>query len=125
MQFSAKDGERLDREISSKTLAREAFFHEFASTLRKKFPKIILLVTGGFRTRAGMRQAIEEDFTDLVGIGRPACLATDIAHKILDPKVSDDDAKFFLNGIRHPWLVEQLGMRILSAGRETVRSHLS
>lgn len=68
-----------------------------------------------------MKQAIEEDAADLIGVGRPACLATDIANKVLDPKVSDDDAKFYLNGIQHPWLVKQLGVQILTVGRETVR----
>lgn len=70
-----------------------------------------------------MQQAVEEDATDFVGIGRPACVDADVAAKILDPKVSDEDAKFVLNALPHPWWVRKLGVHVLGVGMETVSTH--
>ncbi|KUI71364.1 NADH oxidase [Cytospora mali] len=40
------------------TIAREAFFIEFAEATRARFPHVPLMVTGGFRSRRGMEAAI-------------------------------------------------------------------
>lgn len=60
--------------LSRSTAAREAYFLEYAAQIRAAV-KTPLLVTGGFRSQAGMNTAIESGATDLVGVGRP--LATD------------------------------------------------
>ena len=36
-----------------------------------------LMVTGGFRTRAGMNAALEAGEADLIGLGRPLCVDVD------------------------------------------------
>lgn len=51
------------------TVAREAYFLEFAEKLRATV-KTPLMVTGGFRSAAGMNAALESDALDLVGIAR-------------------------------------------------------
>jgi hypothetical protein len=53
-------------------LAREAYFLEFARTLRRRLTMPIML-TGGLRTRQGMRQALAEGI-DLLGVARPFCV---------------------------------------------------
>ncbi|KAJ2967109.1 hypothetical protein NQ176_g9828 [Zarea fungicola] len=55
---------------SASTLAREAFFLDFALAIRSHFPGVPLILTGGFRTRAGMEAALREGACDIVGIGR-------------------------------------------------------
>ncbi len=55
------------------TAAREAYFVGFAKTLRRSV-SLPLMVTGGFRTRAGMNMAIETGGADVIGLGRPLCV---------------------------------------------------
>lgn len=54
------------------TLAREAYFLEFARALRRKLTMPIML-TGGLRSRNGMQEALDEG-VDLLGVARPACV---------------------------------------------------
>ena len=52
------------------TVAREAYFVTLAGALRAR-AKMPVMVTGGFRTVAGMAQALEAGELDVVGLGRP------------------------------------------------------
>lgn len=78
---------------SARTKRREGFFSEFASRARSRIREIcpdqppLILLTGGFRTRTGMAAAVKAGHTDLIGIGRPACLDPCIASRILDPAI--------------------------------------
>ena len=54
------------------TIAREAYFLEYAQDIRKAV-SIPLMVTGGFRTREGINDALESNVCQIVGIGRPLC----------------------------------------------------
>jgi len=54
------------------TRRREAYFLEYARAV-KGVAKTPLMVTGGFRTRAGMEEALDEG-VDVIGVGRPLCL---------------------------------------------------
>lgn len=42
-----------------------------------------LLVTGGFRTRAAMDEALQAGEADLIGLGRPLCADADVPNKLL------------------------------------------
>jgi 2,4-dienoyl-CoA reductase-like NADH-dependent reductase (Old Yellow Enzyme family) len=63
-----------ESEKSARTLAREAFFLEFAKVMRQHFPSTVLMLTGGFRSRAAMQAAIDDNACDLVGLGRPSIM---------------------------------------------------
>ena len=54
------------------TIAREAYFLEYAQDIRKAV-SIPLMVTGGFRTREGINGALQSNVCQIVGIGRPLC----------------------------------------------------
>ena len=54
------------------TLAREAYFLDFARDLRRQV-KVPIMLTGGLRSRAGMQAALAEG-VDLLGVARPACV---------------------------------------------------
>ena len=54
------------------TIAREAYFLEYADKIKKKI-QIPLMVTGGFRTKQGMEDAIKSGACEIVGVGRPLC----------------------------------------------------
>ena len=54
------------------TIAREAYFLEYADKIKKNI-QIPLMVTGGFRTKQGMEDAIKSGACEIVGVGRPLC----------------------------------------------------
>jgi len=68
------------------TIAREAYFVDYAAKVRAA-AKMPVMVTGGFRTVAGMAEALESGALDLVGIGRPMLVETDQPRRILSGEV--------------------------------------
>lgn len=60
----------------ARSARREAYFLEEAARLRTAV-KTPLMVTGGFRTRAGMEDALNSGACDLIGLARPLCVAPD------------------------------------------------
>ena len=68
---------------SDSTRAREAYFLEYARTVRQVVGDVPLAVTGGFRTRDGMASAVSSADCDVVGLGRPTATTTDSASVIL------------------------------------------
>jgi len=63
------------------TRAREAYFLDYASAIRR-VARMPLMVTGGFRSRAAMEAALEQD-CDLIGVGRPLCWQPDFPRRLL------------------------------------------
>jgi tRNA-dihydrouridine synthase len=106
---------------SASTVARESFFLEFAREMRAKLPNVPLMVTGGFRTRAGMEAALSEGACDLIGLGRPAIINPFLpANLILNKEVKDDDAKLFAKRIQTPWILKKFGPKSIGSGAEIV-----
>lgn len=79
--------ESAAQNVAPSTLAREAYFVDFALAMQARV-SVPLMVTGGFRSRAAMEQALEGGAADLIGIGRPMCLTTDAPQRLLDGAVS-------------------------------------
>ena len=71
-----------EQHVARSTMMREAYFVDFALAMQQKV-SIPLMVTGGFRRRAAMEQAIEGGGADLVGLGRPLCVMTDAPAQLL------------------------------------------
>ncbi len=68
--------------VAGSTVKREAYFMEYAEQIRK-VSKVPLMVTGGFRSRAAMEAALASGALDVVGLGRPMCVETDLPNKVL------------------------------------------
>lgn len=73
------------------TVAREAFFLEYAREVRQRV-RMPLMLTGGFRTRAGMDAALAEgamtggnggSTIDVVGLARPLAVEPDLPARLL------------------------------------------
>lgn len=112
---------QLQKEKSSRTHTREAFFLEFASATRHEFPTVPLMVTGGFRTRNGMTRAIESNACDMVGLGRPAVLHPSLPSSIiLNNEVSDELAYVMTSPISPSWFIKMSGVKPAGSGAETV-----
>ncbi|TDT40211.1 2,4-dienoyl-CoA reductase-like NADH-dependent reductase (Old Yellow Enzyme family) [Halospina denitrificans] len=77
---TAKDDRPAVRES---TKAREAYFLDYAEAIRKvcDFP---LMVTGGFRTRTVMEEALAGGNTDVIGLGRPLCTNPETPRALMD-----------------------------------------
>ncbi len=74
--------EEEQQQVAPSTLMREAYFVDFALAMQDKV-SIPLMVTGGFRRRAAMEQAISAGGADLIGLGRPMCVVTDAPARLL------------------------------------------
>ncbi|CAJ1494371.1 NADH:flavin oxidoreductase/NADH oxidase family protein [[Mycobacterium] kokjensenii] len=64
------------------TRHREAYFLDFAESVRGSL-RTPLMLTGGFRTAAGMTAAIESGAVDLVGLARPLALDPALPARLL------------------------------------------
>lgn len=68
--------------VAQSTLMREAYFVDFALAMQQHVT-IPLMVTGGFRQRTAMEQAISSGAADVIGLGRPMCVDTDAPARLL------------------------------------------
>ncbi|OAA60077.1 Aldolase-type TIM barrel [Cordyceps fumosorosea ARSEF 2679] len=107
--------------VSASTATREAFFLDFASAIRKTFPGLLLMVTGGFRSRLGLEYAVKSGACDLTGIGRPSVLEPRLPRSIIfNADVSDEDARLPTKSFSQATLSRWLGIKGLGGGTETL-----
>jgi 2,4-dienoyl-CoA reductase-like NADH-dependent reductase (Old Yellow Enzyme family) len=103
--------------LPARSRAREAYFLDFAE-LARGATRTPLLVTGGFRSRAAMEQALARGSCDLIGMARPLALEPDLPRRLLSGAAAG--ARSSLPGRPPPyaelaWYEEQL--QRLSTGR--------
>jgi 2,4-dienoyl-CoA reductase-like NADH-dependent reductase (Old Yellow Enzyme family) len=85
------------------TLQRESFFLSFAQMIRVHFPEVVLIVSGGFRTRIGMEAALQSGGCDMIGLARPAAVLPRLPREIiLDESIKDADATVSLKPVILP-----------------------
>ncbi|KAF5603942.1 NADH oxidase [Fusarium subglutinans] len=103
----------------SRSSIREGFFLRTSEKIRRKFPDLTLLVTGGFRSRKGIAGALDNNACDLIGLGRPAVKYPELPRKIVfNEDVSDDEARFDVESApAGGWLASKV--RSVGAGVET------
>ncbi len=65
-----------EQAIARSTMAREAYFVDFAKAMREHL-SIPIMVTGGLRRREVMAHVLETGGADMIGLGRPLCIDTD------------------------------------------------
>lgn len=70
------------REAKTSTLQREAYFIEFAEKVRAAV-SVPLMLTGGFRSAAGMNAALDSGAIDLVGLARLLAIEPDAPARLL------------------------------------------
>ena len=72
-----------DIAVRESTKQREAYFLQFAEKARK-VTTVPLMLTGGFRSLAGMNAALADGSVDVIGLGRPLCVDPDLPLRLLD-----------------------------------------
>jgi 2,4-dienoyl-CoA reductase-like NADH-dependent reductase (Old Yellow Enzyme family) len=65
------------------TREREAYFLEFAERFSQEL-SVPVMLTGGFRTRQGMNDALDSGAVDIVGLARPITYEPDLPRRLLD-----------------------------------------
>lgn len=78
--------EMFDNGGRESTKQREAYFLEYAEKVRAN-TKVPLMLTGGFRSRAGMDAALVGGAVDVVGLARPLAVQPDLPRRLLDGTV--------------------------------------
>ena len=78
-------------EVRESTRKREAYFIEYADAIRQA-AQIPLMVTGGFRSRVVMEQAITNKEVDIVGLARPLCTQPNLANQLFAGTIDEVDA---------------------------------
>ncbi|KAF2622305.1 NADH:flavin oxidoreductase/NADH oxidase-like protein [Macroventuria anomochaeta] len=100
---------------------REAFFLDYASAVRERYSNLILMVTGGFRSRKGMEAALQSGACDLIGIGRPAAVWPQLPKEmLLNEKVEVTAAVKKLNTLKLPWQLRIIPIKLIGAGADTM-----
>ncbi|WP_299375554.1 NADH:flavin oxidoreductase/NADH oxidase family protein [uncultured Tateyamaria sp.] len=80
-QMSFVTGDDADTRRDS-TRKREAYFLHYARAVRAAV-SVPLVVTGGFRTRAAMEEAVRDHGIDGIGLARPLCVHPDAVNALL------------------------------------------
>lgn len=113
----------IDGDKKPSTIAREAYFLEYAERLRERVPHVPLMVTGGFRSAEAMERAVATGACDLVGLGRPLAVRPDAPARLLDGTLAKVDAGEHRIGVPKLdsavdlyWHTRQLGH--MGAGRD-------
>ncbi len=78
-KWRPKDNER----IQPSTIAREAYFMKYAVNIREAV-SMPLMVTGGFRSRQGLEEAIKSAVVDVAGLARPFCVDPYAARNLMN-----------------------------------------
>lgn len=100
------------------TAAREAYFLEFAEKVRAAV-KVPLMVTGGFRTAAGMNAALRSGALDLIGLARLLAIDPDAPAALLQGRDSLQQVRPIHTGFK---AVDRMGiMEVLWYTRQLKR----
>ncbi|WNC72052.1 NADH:flavin oxidoreductase/NADH oxidase family protein [Thalassotalea psychrophila] len=77
-------------EVRESTRRREAYFLEYAQAI-KASANVPLMITGGFRSRAVMEQAVASGEIDMVGLARPLCTQPNVSQLLLEQSIDSID----------------------------------
>lgn len=100
------------------TIAREAYFLEFAEKVRASV-QVPLMVTGGFRSASGMNEALSSGALDIVGLARLLAIDPDAATSLLQGHDSTQRVRPITTGIK---AVDRMGiMEVLWYTRQLKR----
>lgn len=98
------------------TRIREAFFTEFAEKIQAMKSPIPIQLSGGFRSRTGMADAIDSGVCELIGLGRAAVLEPELPRKVLLSADFDDDHALAMSHIvRGQWFANMMPAKVVGA----------
>lgn len=89
----------MEEQKKASTVAREAYFLEFAEKVRSSV-KIPLMVTGGFRSASGMNAALRCGALDIVGLARLLAIDPEAPAALLQGRDSPQRVRPITTGIK-------------------------
>ncbi|MCJ1308426.1 hypothetical protein MMC25_002079 [Agyrium rufum] len=113
------DKPSLDKapKVSESTRIREAYFTDFAEKVQQLESNVPIQLSGGFRSRTGMADAIDSGVCDLIGLGRAAVLEPGLPKvTLLNPDVPDDQALAKSHIVKGQWLARMVPVKVVGAG---------
>lgn len=111
-------GGGMQESKKASTVAREAYFLEFAERVRAAV-KVPLMVTGGFRTVVGMNAALRSGALDVVGLARLLAIDPDAPAALLQGRDSAQQVRTINTGLK---FVDRMGiMEVLWYERQLKR----
>lgn len=103
--------------MSESTRLREAFYTDFADKVMAMDSPVPVQLSGGFRSRTGMADAIYSRTCDLIGLGRGAVLEPELPKKILlNPAYDDEGSCAMSHKVRGQWLSNWFPVKVVGAG---------
>jgi len=106
------------------TRRREAYFLEYAEQVMTRVEAMPLMVTGGFRTRAGMMEALDHGVA-VIGLGRPLCVEPELPLRLMSGETDAAERVDLETGIKEvdafmqiAWYQRQMH-RLASGGAPT------
>jgi 2,4-dienoyl-CoA reductase-like NADH-dependent reductase (Old Yellow Enzyme family) len=86
--------------VAESTQQREAYFLDSAERFAEELT-VPLMVTGGFRTKAGMTAAVASGAVDIIGLARPIAHDPDFPRRLLDGTAHTSPAKLQTVGLKN------------------------
>ncbi|KUJ06921.1 FMN-linked oxidoreductase [Mollisia scopiformis] len=104
--------------IKESTRIREAYFTEFAERVQQiEDKKCPIQLSGGFRSRTGMADAILSGACDLIGLGRTAVMEPDIPKRLLlNTELNDEEALALPHIVRGQWFSNMIPVKVVGSG---------
>ncbi|KAF2767163.1 FMN-linked oxidoreductase [Teratosphaeria nubilosa] len=103
--------------MKESTRIREAFYTEIADSVMKMKSDIPVQLSGGFRSRTGMADAIYSGTCDLIGLGRSAVLEPELPRKILlNPAYDDEGSCAMSHIIKGQWFAKMIPIKVVGSG---------
>lgn len=96
----------LQETKKASTVAREAYFLEFAEKVRASI-KVPLMVTGGFRSAAAMNAALRSGALDVIGLARLLAIDPEAPAALLQGQDSSQRVRPITTGIKQ---IDQMGV---------------
>ncbi|KAH9834380.1 NADPH dehydrogenase [Teratosphaeria destructans] len=105
------------QQMRAGTRLREAFYTAFADRVTAVPSDVPVQLSGGFRSRTGMADALHAGTCDLIGLGRAAVLEPDLPRRILlNPAYDDEGSCARSHVIRGQWFARLIPVRVVGAG---------
>ncbi|KAI9817847.1 MAG: hypothetical protein M1827_000966 [Pycnora praestabilis] len=114
--FGKKSLEKAPK-MRESTRIREAYFTEFAERVQGLKSNVPIQLSGGFRSRTGMADAIDSSVCALIGLGRTAVLHPEIPKELLlNPDVDDDSALAAPHIVKGQWFANWIPVKVIGSG---------
>jgi 2,4-dienoyl-CoA reductase-like NADH-dependent reductase (Old Yellow Enzyme family) len=114
--FTMKTMEK-GQKMKESTRIREAFFTDFAEKVQEMKSDVPIQLSGGFRSRTGMADAIYSGTCDLIGLGRSAVLEPELPRKILlNPEYDDEGSVAMSHIVKGQWFANMIPVKVIGGG---------